>query len=129
MIKPNTIFFILTASTLAVTNYLALEFYLYWLYLWFDMPMHFLGGLTAALGYLALRDFFPRLPKTLFRISLTLSFVFLVAVAWELFEVWAGIPLHEPDYILDTLMDLCLGLLGGAVGYFVGKRVGYFNYG
>lgn len=128
MIKPNTVFFLITASTLAVTHYLAIEFYLYWLYLWFDMPMHFLGGVTVALGYLSVRDFIVSLPLWLFKFVPTIFFVLLVAVSWEVFEFWTGLTTDEALYVNDTLSDLVLGVLGGTLGYLVGKRIGYFNY-
>ena len=129
MIKPNTLFFFLTASTLAATHYLALEFYLYWLYPWFDVPMHFLGGVTAALGYLSIHDFVSFLPLAFYRFLPTVAFVLLVALAWEVFEAAAGLTEGQLDYVVDTATDICLGLFGGSLGYFVGKWVGYFNYG
>ncbi len=126
--KPNTLFFFLTASTLAATHYLAIEFYLYWLYPWFDAPMHFLGGITVALGFLSVRDFVSFVPLRFFQFLPTILFVLLVALAWEVFEVVAGLTTGELDYAFDTASDIGLGLLGGGLGYFVGKRVGYFNY-
>lgn len=48
--------------------------------------------------------------------------VLIVAITWEVFEVWAGIPI-EQDYLLDTVTDLALGLCGGVVGYALGERL------
>lgn len=118
LMKAKTGFFLLTAIVLASTHYLSLEFYLYWRYLWLDIPMHALGGLTAALGYLSLRDFMPKLSPSWFRLGPTLVFTVLVALAWEAFEVFAGIML-DPNYAADTALDLLMGLLGGLVGYVV----------
>ena len=123
MIKPVTIIFFISASILATTNYLAIEFYLYWYYPWLDLVTHFLGGAVAALGLFSLKDFWPRLPKRSLRLPMIIAFVFLVAVAWEVFEVWAGISMNEPGYALDTVLDLIMGLSGGVVGYFVGRNV------
>jgi len=46
----------------------------------------------------------------------TLISIFVVGVGWELFELWAGIPVVE-DYILDTTTDLIMGILGALSGY------------
>lgn len=116
--KAKTGFFLLTAIVLASTHYLSLEFYLYWRYLWLDIPMHALGGLTAGLGFLSIRDFLPKLPPSWFGLTSTLGFTFLVALAWEAFELFAGIML-EPNYAADTALDLLMGLLGGLVAYVV----------
>lgn len=116
--KAKTGFFLLTAIVLASTHYLSLEFFLYWRYLWLDIPMHALGGLTAALGFLSIRDFIPKLPPSWSRLLPTLVFTLLVALVWEAFEVLAGIML-DPNYAADTALDLFMGLLGGLVGYAV----------
>jgi glycopeptide antibiotics resistance protein len=117
MIKSTTVIFLLAALSLMMAHLLALEFFLYWRYLWLDMPIHVLGGMVAALGYLSARDFLPSLPPRYFSLWMTLAFVLAVAVTWEIFEVRIGIIFEEVDYVLDTIIDLCLGLCGGAIGY------------
>lgn len=123
MIKPTTTLFLLSAITLAMSHFLFLEFYLYWRYLWLDIPMHFLGGITVALGLLSLRDFISWLPRWFFTLSVILSFTFAVAVLWEVFELFIGIPFEPEGYINDTIADLMLSMMGGLAGYFVGSRI------
>ncbi len=108
---------------LAGFHYLALELHLYWLYLWLDIPMHFLGGVTVALGYLTFLGLFSNLADKNFTFTRTITFVLLVATSWEIFEVVIGIPFEEGNYVGDTTLDLIMGALGGLVGYFVGRRV------
>ena len=122
VIKTTTIVFFITATVMAVTHYLAIELYLYWRYPWFDIPMHFIGGSVVALGYLTARDFIPKLPHRLFAFVPTMIFVFSIALLWELFELVAGITMQN-GYVIDTVTDVILGLLGGTVGYFVGSRI------
>lgn len=123
MSRLNTIIFLITLSVLATTHYLSLEFYLYWRYLWLDMPMHFLGGTMVALGLFSAREFFPRLPVTVLTFFATVCFVLLVAVGWEVFEFVFGISSIEANLFRDTVTDLAMGLLGGVVGWFVGSRI------
>lgn len=123
MIKPVTIIFLIAASVLAVTNYLAIELYLYWYYPWMDLLTHALGGAVVALGIFCLNDFWPRLPKRFQSFTSVMSFVVVVAVFWELFEIWAGISIGTPGYAVDTVLDLIMGLSGGLIGYFVGKSI------
>lgn len=123
MIKPATIVFLIAASVLSVTNFLAIEFYLYWYYPWLDLVTHSLGGAVAALGPFSLKDFWPRLSARFCRFPTIISFALSVAVVWEVFEVWAGISMSEPGYVFDTMLDLIMGLSGGIVGYFVGRNV------
>lgn len=108
---------------LAVFHYLSLELHLYWLYLWLDIPMHFLGGVTVALGYLTFLGFFPKLADKHFTLVHTLVFVLLVAALWEIFELTIGIPFEEGTYVDDTTLDIIMGVVGGVGGYFVGRRV------
>lgn len=122
VIKTTTVFFLITASVMAVSHYLAIELYIYWRYPWFDIPMHFIGGSVVALGYLSIRDFVPKLPSRLFTFVPAIIFVFGIALLWELFELVAGITMQN-GYVIDTVADVIFGLFGGTVGYFVGSRI------
>jgi len=121
--KPTTLLFIIAASVLAVTHYLSLELFLYWRYLWLDMPMHLLGGVVAALGYLSLRDFMPNWQPHWSRSVMVIGFVFLVALSWEVFEFAIGIEFDNDRYLFDTISDLFIGVAGGLIGYFIGTRI------
>lgn len=128
MIKANTLVFFLAASLLALVHFLSIELYLYWRYLWIDMPIHFLGGVTVALGHLSVRDFIPSWPTRWFHFWPVILFVLAIAVAWEIFEAIIGISLGQPDFVFDTATDLLCGLGGGLVGYFIGSRLSELNY-
>ncbi len=123
MIKQNTALFLIAATVLAVVHFLALEFFLYWRFLWLDLPVHALGGAVVALGYQSVRDFRSRLPERWFALVPTLCFVFFVAILWELFEAAAGLSVGNADLAFDTASDLLLGLLGVLIGYFVASRI------
>ncbi len=86
----------------------ALNDYLYWRYVWFDVPMHFLGGL--ALGSF-LVGFFPS-RKSLIFLALTTC----VFVGWEILEYMLGIA-HKSNYAFDTALDLLMGTLGALAAY------------
>lgn len=111
------IFFLLSLSTMAVVHYFALEFYLYWTYLWFDIPMHFLGGVTIALGVHTplFRKYVPVPPLSFVA---TCLFVLLVGVAWEVFEWYAGL-VDSVRYIEDTALDIVMDLAGGVLGFYL----------
>lgn len=111
------VFFLVTLSTLAVVHIAATEFFFYWRYLWFDIPVHFLGGVCVALGISVLPFFrvhwFERFRKPLPYILLTLA----VGVIWEVFEVFSGVVVIDETFIPDTVLDLTMDALGGYVGY------------
>ncbi len=89
---------------------LGLEHYLFWRMIWFDVPLHFLGGLgigffVGALAY----HFRPRI------------FVFMTASAillWEAYEYLFGMP-RENNYFFDTSLDILMGALGALVAYII----------
>jgi hypothetical protein len=121
MLKITTVLFLVFFSSLALLHFIALKLFLYWHFPWLDICMHFFGGVIVALGFFTLSDL--RLYSSSF-LTLTriLLLVFFVAGTWEVFELYAGIPI-EDDYIQDTIIDLCMGLLGGAIGFYVAKRL------
>ena len=120
--KLTIVLLFISVSVLAVAHFLALEFYLYWQYAYFDVPLHILGGAIAALALFALRDLGMAVPVFLLRFPMVLLFVFVVGMSWEYFEVAAGLYRAE-NYAFDTALDIVMDLVGGAIGYFVGSRI------
>jgi len=112
------ILFFISLVTLAIVHVFAQIFFLYWLYLWFDIPVHFLGGIVVALGYQSASSLRIMLPKTWLNILPTIIFVMLVSVAWEIFEVVADVPFTE-----DTAFDLIIDFFGGIGGYFLAVKM------
>ncbi len=123
MVTTRSKILLISFGTLALIHILAIKLSLYWHFWWFDMPMHFFGGSIVALGLFTLADLSWPLPHWLFRPVPFLSVVLLIALSWEVFELWAGIPV-EADYVLDTSIDLLLGLTGGFLGYRLGRLLG-----
>lgn len=100
-------------AVLAVLNTWAIENHIFWVFVWFDVFMHFLGGL--ALGVFAVG-----LLGT-FRPYLFVAGLALVFVAWEVVEYIFGIP-REANYIFDTALDLLMDTLG-AIGAYAAARL------
>lgn len=115
--------FIISLATLAAIHILALQFFLYWRYEWFDMPMHLFGGAVVALGVFAAREL--NIPFFIREVTFNrvLASVLLIAIAWELFEFTGGISVVQETFILDTATDIVAGILGGSIGFWVGKSI------
>ena len=121
MIFRLTLFFS-TIVTLAIVHAASLEFYLYWRYLWLDVPVHFLGGVAVALGVSILPFFRVSLPPFLSTLSGYLLLTFFAGTVWEMFEFVSEITVVDEHFIPDTTLDLVMDLLGGAVGYWLVRR-------
>lgn len=96
-----------------VMDFLAGRFFWYFSISWFDMLMHFLGGLWV--GFFFTYVFYRQnlFSSSFFKIVLC---VLLVGVLWEGFEIFANQYIgRTPFDILDTSSDLFFDLLGGAV--------------
>lgn len=121
MQKLTILLFLIAGVMLAFLHFLSLELYLYWRFLWLDIPMHALGGSVVALslfaGY-ALKWPVPRRWLGLFPVILIVT---VVALAWEVFELIIRAPVVD-NFVLDTVTDLVAGLLGGLAGYSIGNR-------
>jgi len=98
----------------------------YMFYPWFDIPMHFLGGLAVALTYATImkqlqkEKYIGKIPPLAFFIFL-ISLVALTAVLWEFLEFITDqtIAINYQLGLKDTMGDLFLGLIGGIAGYFI----------
>lgn len=119
MLKLPTIIFLIAFFIMATLHVLAIELYLYWKHLWLDIPMHMLGGSVIALGMFAAHDLLRSFPKRLLYPIPVLLVVLMGSLAWEVFEIYAGVPI-EANFAGDTTIDLVMDMLGGIVGYIVG---------
>ena len=103
----------------AILHGAALLFFLYWQYAWYDIVVHFLGGvfLGLLLLWLLLHSGYFVAPTTRTDLMVNLLFgTLIIGALWELFEVVAGVPLEE-DYALDTSTDLLMDFLGAFSAY------------
>ncbi len=124
MQKPfiQTLFGIcLLAALILYLNEIALQYYLYWVYWWYDIVMHFLGGLLVASIVIWALTRFGFLPKMVRYDSFmwTILFVLLVGVGWEVFEYVNGFFIGEVNVVADTALDLIMDTTGGIVGWFI----------
>jgi hypothetical protein len=120
--------FVLVAI-IAVLHYLALQFFLYWSVWWFDIPMHFLGGLWVALfasWFFFFSGFVYRNVELLGKTKIfliTIASVIVVGVLWEVWEVWADlVSMDDIGYFFDTALDLIMDTLGGIVAFIYAKK-------
>ena len=104
--------------------------FVYEIYPWFDIPMHFLGGVSIAFtSVLFLRLFEEKKmlkirDEFLFLFVVT-CFVAFVAVLWELYELIVLV-FFVLLYILgieDTSLELAMGLLGGFFGAAIFRKL------
>ncbi len=122
MKKGLFIFIFFLILLIAGLNQLAIDLLLYWKIWWFDIMMHFLGGLWIGLaslwiylfsGYFdSFKSFKNKDWETILIISI-LS-VFVVGVGWEIFEFIFEIDFSN-NYIWDTTSDLIMDFVGSFV--------------
>ncbi|HEY4505601.1 MAG TPA: hypothetical protein VJG67_02830 [Candidatus Paceibacterota bacterium] len=104
----------------AVLNWLASEFYLYWTIWWFDMLVHFLAGCTVAMAILWL---WPHINKIRTHTTIQIIFVaifatLIIGILWELYELYFHLEFLSDGvpYFIDTSSDLLMDVSGGFIG-------------
>lgn len=123
MQNPLFYFFGLSLILLACFHAVALTFSLYYIYPWLDMPMHILGGITIALGYQSsyiFKKFAQFLPHTFLA---TLAAALVIGGGWEVYEYAVGVMTGSIFSAADTMKDISMDALGGAVGFVVAKAI------
>ena len=103
-------------------------FNFYLIFPWLDIPMHFLGGFSIALSYTSFLfnmhvKKLAHLRKDLFFLFV-ISFVALTAMLWEFLEFGLDISLNLNSQmgLVDTILDMFLGLAGGVTYIFLIKN-------
>ena len=105
-------------GSVGVLHRIGFALYLYWVFWWYDILVHLLASAWVGLfaywiGILCgwKRSWAP-----------IVLFVLAIGIAWEFFESSLGMP-HAANFFLDTSLDLLCDVVGGALGFFLGKRV------
>ena len=96
----------------------SLENDLYWRFIWLDTATHALGGIWVALAFFWARALLGYEQKFIWGVFGAL----LLGIAWEIFEVWAGVEVAK-NYQLDTSIDLLMDVIGGALGALLALRI------
>ena len=132
-LKTIVWFFIFPVLVLVLHLFL-LFFDVYRILPWFDMPIHFIGGVSVSMTYFFILKYLQKENylkiSSLIRIIFVFALVSLTAVSWEFFEFSAeyltGFNLQGS--LNDTMVDLFLGLFGGllAVIFLEAKFKRYF---
>ena len=109
----------LLVSFIFITNTLAMYFFWYSSLWWFDMPMHYLGGLFLGFFVLGLVLYTPlgkREKKTTSYdyILFLLAGVIAIGLLWEMFEYVVDLNTTQIGFNLsDTLSDIMFDTAGG----------------
>jgi hypothetical protein len=116
------IFFL--SIVIAVLHYIALTLFFYWTVSWFDIFMHLLGGFIIGLiaVFILLNNFrIGILEDKKVTLVLVLSFVMIVGLGWELWELFFGLTNILEDKV-DTIVDLIMDFIGGYFAFLYGKK-------
>jgi fatty-acid desaturase len=114
MNKHLVFIFLFLSALFATTHWFAVEASLYWYLWWFDLVMHFWGGMMIALGVHMLSSFsiFPFRPV----LPVILAVLLFVTGVWEVFEWSVG--LFDPvSHFRDTSIDIIMGFGGGILAH------------
>lgn len=120
--RPTLTLLLISSSVWAIVHHLALEFYIYWQYPYFDVLMHILGGIIIVLFLFSLCQMFASIPSWVTQFFPALATVILIGLLWEVFELAVGL-YPQQNFAFDTTLDLLADLVGGAVGYIVASNL------
>lgn len=87
---------------------------------WYDMMLHFLGGFVVVTTYagtawiLWLKKETATRPKASVVRTGLMAALLLTSIAWEIFEVFAGMTPNWTHSVSDTFSDMLCALAGGA---------------
>ena len=128
--KPFLKELIFLSILVAVLHQIALVLFLYWIVDWFDILMHFLGGLTigiAAIYFFYYSGIFKLHTDKLFYVFfVTLGSVLVVGLSWELWEIFVGFTDVLNDQV-DTITDIFFDIIGGFTAFLYFKSKSNIN--
>jgi hypothetical protein len=101
------------SALVLILHLTALKYFLYWQIKWFDILVHFLGGLTVG-ALMVVPIVFTRTKDFLIVIVAVLG-ALIVSLLWEIFEYKIGLSRLSHKFLSDTLKDIFSGVIGGFV--------------
>jgi hypothetical protein len=112
------ILFALFVALLVLTafHFVGIANHFFWVFWWYDLVAHFLGGIVIGLGSAWLLFLRGRGHSMAF----SLATIVLVGILWEGFEAYFKLTFFPFDF-LDTVSDLSFDTLGGVVGVYFAK--------
>lgn len=116
------------AFLLAFFEYLALQYFLFWKFFWYDIMMHVLGGIVIGTTYAwGARYIIPiGWRRAFLNLGAAVLFTIAIGVLWEVFEYILGIAGSRfLPYPADTMKDMVNDIIGGTAGYFLIKRIAH----
>lgn len=118
---------VLLGVIVAILHGIAVAKSLYWIFPWFDVLMHFLGGALVSLfgvwvyKWTRKSELFVRTGHALLNVLL---FVFIIGLFWETFEVFFDImDVTRVEYWGDTLFDFIMNGIGGVFAFYLGRSI------
>lgn len=112
-------------ALLGVLQQLAFAYYLYWRFPWYDILMHFLGGVVVGAVYLwVVRHELPAFLKKYETFAYVFLFSLVVGILWEVFEYLVGIDreFSRATRQFDTILDLVMDVSGATLSYMAFSR-------
>ena len=109
--------FLSALVTLAIVHTVAMQFFLYWKYVWLDMPVHVLGGMTVAFGLTLLPRLSARVPWRFTSVISVLLGVLVVGALWEVFEWSIGFRVGNDVWAIDLALDMLMDAVGATLGF------------
>jgi len=114
---------------LLIVHVVAQSMYLYWTFWWFDILMHFLGGLWVGLfglWFVYVSGYVVGTWKSRVRpFWVALGSVVLIGLLWEVYEyanhLIFSVP-FLPQYPADTLLDMVMDGVGAVFGWLLYRR-------
>jgi hypothetical protein len=108
-------------SVISLINIWAISNHLYFAYWWLDMLEHFLGGLWVGITFLWAYLMYMvsgqyKLSRKKVFWSMFWAFL-VVAISWEIFELFVQGTAGEANFVSDTSTDLIIGWFGFVVAY------------
>lgn len=106
-------------------NTLGVYLALYWIIWWYDIPMHFFGGLFTGLlvVYILLSYKKTAYIQTFKIILFSLLLTFLITILWEFYEYFIKTILAGEKFdLIDSSSDILFGMIGALQAIFIYKR-------
>jgi hypothetical protein len=112
---------------IAVLFFIDINFYLSWIFWWYDMVLHFLAGVIIGLSTIIIfhKAFDSGIMYYFKLVLMAVITAFLIGMLWEILELNLNLTSFSDGvaYITDTVSDLILDMFGALVGVLYGIEI------